>query len=65
MEKEQFKHYIGQLIQHRHSDRKALLLEVEDGENGGLKIQWAIDPYKISLPACDFEIMKEVNHVTI
>ena len=59
MEKEQFKPYVGQVIQHRHSDRKALLLTIEDGVNGGLLVQWVLDPYKISLPACDFEIVKD------
>jgi hypothetical protein len=62
MLKEQFKPYIGQVIQHKHSDRTALLLSIDEGPNGGLLVQWVSDPYKVSLPACDFQPLKGINH---
>lgn len=57
MQKEDFKPFIGKTIKHKHSNRLALLLTVEEGVNGGLRVQWTNDTYKVSLPVCDFEIM--------
>lgn len=55
MQKEDFKPLIGKTVKHKHSDRLAVLLEVEEGVNGGLLVQWTSDTYKVSLPSCDFE----------
>jgi hypothetical protein len=60
MHKEDFKFFVGKTIQHKHSERTAVLLAVEEGINGGLLVQWELDNYKISLPACDFEFVKEI-----
>lgn len=58
MQKEDFKPFIGQVIKHKHSDRVATLLSIEEGSNGGLRVQWVEDKYQVSLPTCDFEIVK-------
>lgn len=63
MQKEDFMLLVGKVIQHKHSKRKAVLLVVEKGVNGGLRVQWETDNYKVSLPACDFEPLKDVAHV--
>ena len=54
MTNEDFRAFIGQTIKHTHSDRLAVLLDVEDGCNGGLRVRWLVDPYTISLPCSDF-----------
>lgn len=58
MQKEGFKPFIGQVIKHKHSERVATLLSIEEGNNGGLLVRWVDDPYQVNLPACDFEIVK-------
>lgn len=57
MHTEKFKRLIGSIIQHRHSDRQAVLLSIEEGVNGGLRVQWLADKREISLPASDFDII--------
>lgn len=61
MEKNDFFDFIGKTIQHRHSDRMAILLAVEDGCNGGLRIKWVTEDYQISLPHTDFEIISDMT----
>ena len=59
MIKENFKAFIGHTIKHNHSSRLAVLLAVEDGCNGGLRIEWLVGGYEISLPCSDFTIIEE------
>ena len=66
MHKEKFNGLVGSIIQHRHSDRQAVLLSIDENVNGGLRVQWLTDKREISLPASDFDtILEEVYHVTL